>query len=222
MDTFLKLLDSHSGRGSILRTVQYGSQMIAGLKWVTPKGKERLLTLSSQLSLCRTILRLFDDLPMLSHSLSYGLGSQEKSIFMRLISVVQNLIDQLFFPIEHIAWASDLGILSISSERWNRWCVYCWFISLSLGIIRNVISLSQLRIREAKKKDANSSRQVKLSAEEVFITMSLLADMADLVIAIHYMPPGFLWSGKLTTFYVGLFGFISSLIPLWRRIQCIK
>lgn len=76
MNSTLKLLESHSGRGRILRTVQYGSKMVAGTTFVNEQSRNGLLVLSSQLGLCRTILRLFDDLPMLSYTMSYGLGSQ--------------------------------------------------------------------------------------------------------------------------------------------------
>lgn len=76
MESTLKLLESHSGRGRILRTVQYGAKMVAGTKFVNTQTGEGLLVLSDQLGLCRTILRLFDDLPMLSFSMSYGFGTQ--------------------------------------------------------------------------------------------------------------------------------------------------
>ncbi|XP_071825596.1 peroxisomal membrane protein 11C-like [Apostichopus japonicus] len=221
MNSTLKLLESHSGRGRILRTVQYGSKMVAGTTFVNEQSRNGLLVLSSQLGLCRTILRLFDDLPMLSYTMSYGLGSQEKSVFIRLITLVQNFTDQLFFPIEHIAWASDAGILKISSARWNNLCVYCWLISLSITITRNLIQLTKLRQREAKKRstDASGSVSRKLSPEELWTSLSIVSELADLAICIHFMPSGFLWSGKLTTFVVGLLGLISSLIPLWRLVQ---
>lgn len=36
----------------------------------------RLLTLSSQLSRCRTVLRLFDDVAMFIYTKQYGLGAE--------------------------------------------------------------------------------------------------------------------------------------------------
>lgn len=68
-----KLLQTYSGRDKVIRTVTYLSLMLSGISKSNENSK-KFLTVSLQLSLCRTILRLFDDLPMLSYTLSYGLG----------------------------------------------------------------------------------------------------------------------------------------------------
>ena len=67
-----------------IRTICYGSQLVGGvLSQKTPPGRpsssdlgNRLLLFSAQLSHCRTVLRLFDDLSMLAYSRSYGLGPE--------------------------------------------------------------------------------------------------------------------------------------------------
>ena len=40
--------------------------------------------------------------------------------------------------------------------------------------------------------------------------------MGDLVQAIHYLPNGFLWSGKLEKWHIGLLGTLTSLISLYQ------
>lgn len=64
-----------------IRTVCYGSQLVGGVlsrKAETDVSSQqlgkRLLLFSAQLSQCRTVLRLFDDLSMLAYSHSYGTG----------------------------------------------------------------------------------------------------------------------------------------------------
>lgn len=63
-----------------IRTLCYGSQLVGGVLSEKPGlssaqlGKS-LLLFSAQLSHCRTVLRLFDDLSMLTYSQSYGLGA---------------------------------------------------------------------------------------------------------------------------------------------------
>lgn len=68
---------------SQIRTVCYGSQLVGGALSRKPDtdasvhqlGKS-LLLFSAQLSHCRTVLRLFDDLSMLAYSHSYGMGTE--------------------------------------------------------------------------------------------------------------------------------------------------
>lgn len=63
-----------------VRTLCYGCQLAGGA--LTRKDStgsvlgHSLLALSAQLSHCRTVLRLFDDLAMLTYSRQYGLGSK--------------------------------------------------------------------------------------------------------------------------------------------------
>lgn len=65
-----------------IRTVCYGSQLVGGVLTRNTKADvssqqlgKSLLLFSAQLSHCRTVLRLFDDLSMLAYSHSYGLGA---------------------------------------------------------------------------------------------------------------------------------------------------
>lgn len=63
-----------------VRTLCYGCQLVGGAlarrdPAESPLGRG-LLGVSAQLSHCRTVLRLFDDLAMLAYSRQYGLGGQ--------------------------------------------------------------------------------------------------------------------------------------------------
>lgn len=66
-----------------IRTVCYGSQLVGGVLSRSAEedvssyklGKS-LLLFSAQLSHCRTVLRLFDDLSMLAYSHTYGFGDR--------------------------------------------------------------------------------------------------------------------------------------------------
>lgn len=77
METTIKLLQSYSGRDKIMRTAGYVSLMLAGA--ADGRAAKNLGTVSRQISATRTVLRLFDDLPMLAHTLSYGTGTKVSS-----------------------------------------------------------------------------------------------------------------------------------------------
>ncbi|XP_035870194.1 peroxisomal membrane protein 11C isoform X1 [Phyllostomus discolor] len=142
-------LESYRGRDRLIRTLGYCSQLVGGvLVGYCPARSEvgtRLLVLSSQLSHCRTILRLFDDLAMFACTTQYGLGAKEEDVLVRCLSVLGNLADQLYYPCEHIAWAADTKILPVDSARWWVLSTAFWGLSLLLGIARSLWMVLKLR-----------------------------------------------------------------------------
>lgn len=73
------VLESYRGRDKVMRTISYASCLVGGV-YLGRGGKnpaaEKFFKLSSEISACRTVLRLFDDLSMLVYSLSYGFGEK--------------------------------------------------------------------------------------------------------------------------------------------------
>nr|XP_014430847.1 peroxisomal membrane protein 11C [Pelodiscus sinensis] len=177
----------------------------------------RLLAVSTQLSHCRTVLRLFDDLAMLAYSCQYGLGAKEKDAIVRWLSVLNNLADQLYYPCEHVAWAADADIIRTSSHKWWTLSTAFWGLSLVLGIIRSLRILFQLR-RKLRKRTGESSEQSQkeMDAQVKCEVLSILSSVADLSNAVHWLPPGFLWAGQFPPWLVGLMGTISSLIGVYQ------
>ncbi len=49
--------------------------------------------------------------------------------------------------------------------------------------------------------------------------MILVQDLADLILAIHYMPAGWLWAEKLSLRTVALAGILSSVLKLWELMR---
>uniref|UniRef100_A0A8C5CRU3 Peroxisomal membrane protein 11C n=1 Tax=Gadus morhua TaxID=8049 RepID=A0A8C5CRU3_GADMO len=209
LESLVNTLESYRGRDKVIRTICYGSQLVGGvLSQKTPPGRpsssdlgNRLLLFSAQLSHCRTVLRLFDDLSMLAYSRSYGLGPEGSDGGLRWISVLNNVADQLFYPCEHVAWAADAKLIPARSERWWLLSTALWGASLVLGTLRLIVLLKR-RLRKC----ARLRRQMRGEM------LTILSSMADLSNAIHWMPPGFLWAGKFPDWLVGLMGTIASLI----------
>ncbi|XP_011526729.1 peroxisomal membrane protein 11C isoform X3 [Homo sapiens] len=133
-------LESYRGRDRLIRVLGYCCQLVGGvLVEQCPARSEvgtRLLVVSTQLSHCRTILRLFDDLAMFVYTKQYGLGAQEEDAFVRCVSVLGNLADQLYYPCEHVAWAADARVLHVDSSRWWTLSTTLWALSLLLGVAR--------------------------------------------------------------------------------------
>uniref|UniRef100_A0A8C3WFA0 Peroxisomal biosis factor 11 gamma n=1 Tax=Catagonus wagneri TaxID=51154 RepID=A0A8C3WFA0_9CETA len=221
-------LETYRGRDRLIRTLGYCCQLVGGVLVEQCATRSevgtRLLALSSQLSYCRTILRLFDDLAMFLYTKQYGLGAEEEDVFVRCVSVLGNLADQLYYPCEHVAWAADAKILHVDSARWWTLSTAFWGLSLLLGIARSLWMVLKLRRRLRSPQVASPSRRPrgKQRAVEAQIrseALTLLSNLADLANAVHWLPPGILWAGRLPPWLVGLLGTISSLLSVYQAVR---
>ncbi|XP_008277595.1 peroxisomal membrane protein 11C [Stegastes partitus] len=222
VEALVRLLESYRGRDKVIRTLCYGSQLVGGALSRKAEANvsshqlgKSLLLFSAQLSHCRTVLRLFDDLSMLAYSHSYGLGAGEEDAGVRWISVLTNVADQLYYPCEHIAWAADAELIRVKSDKWWLLCTVLWGTSLLLGVLRSlrVLTLLKKKMRKSERDREGRSRS-QLRSQMRGEMLSILSSMADLSNAIHWMPPGFLWAGRFPSWLVGLMGTTSSLIGL--------
>ncbi|XP_004865376.1 peroxisomal membrane protein 11C [Heterocephalus glaber] len=221
-------LESYRGRDRLIRMLGYCCQLVGGvLLQQGPARSEvgtRLLVVSAQLSHCRTVLRLFDDLAMFLYTKQYGLGTEEEDALVRCLSVLGNMADQLYYPCEHIAWAADAQVLHVDSTRWWTLSTALWGLSLLLGAARSLWMVLKLRQRLQGPTAAFTSRlpRSKRRAMEAQIrseVLTLLSNLADLANAVHWLPPGMLWAGCFPPWLVGLMGTISSLLSLYQVAQ---
>ncbi|XP_040846292.1 peroxisomal membrane protein 11C isoform X2 [Ochotona curzoniae] len=142
-------LESYRGRDRLIRTLGYCCQLLGGVllecRPAESRAGTRLLAASAQLSHCRTVLRLFDDLAMFVYTKQYGLGAEEEDALVRWASVLGNMADQLYYPCEHLAWAADAKVLHVDSARWWAVSTALWGVSLLLGIARALRMVQKLR-----------------------------------------------------------------------------
>lgn len=74
MDKLVQLVGGYRERDKLIRLCQYIARFLAG-SGQTRMGV-RLGTIAQEFGKCRTVLRLFDDIPMLAYTLRYGLGKK--------------------------------------------------------------------------------------------------------------------------------------------------
>ncbi|XP_063146729.1 peroxisomal membrane protein 11C isoform X2 [Candoia aspera] len=217
----VSVLETYRGRDRVMRTISYGCQLAGGILVTRRQPGEAslgqsLLAVSAQLSHCRTVLRLFDDLAMLSYSCQYGLGNKEEDGAVRWLSIFSNVADQLYYPCEHMAWAADAEIIHAHSNRWWTLSTTLWGFSLLLGTARSLRILLLLR-----RKQHTESRDFfqKAKAEMHMEALTIIRNLADLANAIHWLPSGVLWAGKFSPWFVGLMGSISSFIGIYLHYE---
>lgn len=128
---------------------------------------------------------------------------------------------------EHIAWAADLKLIPASSLQFWTAGTVLWGIPLLIGslqalyvIIRTTYMLLQFefgRNNPTSKSLPNIySSSESLRKQRQMAILTLLQSLSDLMNAVHWLPNGVLWSGKLSLFWVGLFGTVSSMIGLYK------
>ncbi|XP_069949547.1 peroxisomal membrane protein 11C-like isoform X3 [Cherax quadricarinatus] len=204
LEDIVSVLETYRGREKTMRTLQYG------LLFVTPLAKQNvrvaLETISSQIGTARLILRLFDDLPMLQYSLSCFKENKGKDTLVRWLEVVTTVVDQLYFPVEHLAWARDMKVFRGSSASLWHASLLLWGLSLILTILRDKIEV--LYRREL---------------------LTVIMQAADLLNALNWMPrrpwtkPFLVWQVRpecrwrpwhlpFPQWQVGFLGLVSSLI----------
>lgn len=60
----------------------------------------------------------------------------------------------------------------------------------------------------------------KIRVEMHIQALTIISNLADLANAIHWLPPGILWAGKFSPWFVGLMGSISSFIGIYQN--CVR
>lgn len=215
METYTKLLQNHTGRDKVLRTVNYTCVYLAAL--TKGQWKHRFQTLAKELSSCRTVLRLFDDIPMLGYTLMYGCGKQENDTVLRWLGVVNNLLDQLYYPLEHIAWAADLVMIHADGNVWWNRAIAVWASSLYISMMRAI----RIIILLEKQKGCSECQSRDLLKHQLQQILLLVQNMLDFCIAVNWLPKGILWSGKLKPWQVGFAGLIASVVGLLRFMKSI-
>ncbi|KAJ8311771.1 hypothetical protein KUTeg_011126 [Tegillarca granosa] len=228
----VKVLETYRGRDKIIRTCAYLALWAAGDS--TSNAAVKLRTIFTEFGACRSTLRLFDDLPMLAHNLYYGLGSKESNSLLRILDLATNLCNQLFYPVEHVAWLANKKIISAEELKWIFGSLVIWAVSLAFEILKNIVRIFQIKrklhtLYKQKRLETEEGRNEITEQSELIKTqmyqqkaemrtsyLTLIQSLSDFMNAINWMPPGFLWAGKLSKARSGMFGTISSLIMLYK------
>jgi peroxin-11C len=132
----------------------------------------------------------------------------------KLADFVNDLSNQLYYPVEHVAWAVDNNLLAGNSTPLWTTAVVLWAVPLLIALIRTITRLAGVRAQ--LRTSIDTTRTKKLLNQRFSLSMDLVQSLCDLALAVFWMPPGFLWAGKLPALWWGLLGTTSSLIGLYK------
>ena len=158
---------------------------------------------------------------------------QDLPLSSRLAELVSSLCGLLYYPFEHAAWLADNNILPNKSTTFWTIAIVLWGVPLVISALQSVLALininremelawkqaiatSDSHLLDRREYSGVNPQMCTLMTRRFHIILSLVRSLCDLMNAVHWLPEGFLWSGKLPIFWVGVFGTISSLIGLYK------
>ncbi|XP_034235076.1 peroxisomal membrane protein 11C-like [Thrips palmi] len=221
LDRLDEYLDTYSGRDKFLKALCYSLKFATGFT-DSEKSLRDLKLVSSEISNCRTILRFLDYVSVAKYVLSYKFGKNEKDKYLKMIGRASCILDVIFYPLEQVAWFAERKIIKVNPDPWSDASTVCWVLSLYLGLMKALRSLSLLE--QHKKCLKTTDADVGVSLQRLLVQQRGLLLLAvrtscDLVYAVHYLPEGFLWSTKLKTWQVGALGMVSAGIGIFQSLS---
>lgn len=122
---------------------------------------------------------------------------------------------------EHAAWAADHQLVGVASTHIWTLAIVLWGIPLLVNLVRKLRQLgAHMHHQSVPTPSDSATKKTIKSSQQCWLMLDVIQTLCDLVIAIFWMPSGFLWGGKLPALWWGLFGTVSSLIGLYKTIAC--
>ncbi|KAJ0177635.1 hypothetical protein K1T71_006508 [Dendrolimus kikuchii] len=211
-----ELLDSYNGRDKVVRLACYAFKLYGCI--IDDKPWQ---TAGSRLSNARLMLRLFDDIPMIRHTWTYGLGRHESSKYAAILGVLANAVDQAFLPVEKACWLYDVGVLKINpkaAETLETVSTGLWAASLFICLLQTSRSIRQLwwsrdclqNSSEGGGADARKNLDVRLVLQAITAGKLCL----DITHAVSCLPDGWLWGERIGGTKVAAIATTSSVIGI--------
>lgn len=150
-----------------------------------------------------------------------------------VLDLLSSLLGQVCYPIEHLAWAADNRLLPLKSRRLWVLVTMLWVVSLLVSCLRAIAMILEVnkelfhcenilhpngkkKVTFEDQRTGSKARASALRRQRHLAVLTVVQSLFDLMNAVHGLPEGFLWAGRLPLFWVGLFGTVSSLIGLYK------
>ncbi|KAJ0177634.1 hypothetical protein K1T71_006507 [Dendrolimus kikuchii] len=184
------LLQTHANRDKVVSLTSYVLKL-----WGLTAKRQDLLTASARLASARAALRLFDDAAALKVTLSYGSGKQEGPLWGTL-GIAGNTFTLAYLQAEKLVFLIDTGVLRVSKEtefQVKTTHKLFWSLSAFIGFIRSIRAL-HISALVLKSPSAPKCASARLTQASLTTTKLVL----DVIHAVSWLPPGWLWGNRLT------------------------
>ncbi|XP_059054640.1 peroxisomal membrane protein 11C-like [Achroia grisella] len=206
VNEFCDLLQSHVNRDKVVSLASYLLKL-----WGSSAERKDLMTASAKLSAARAATRLFDDATALKTWVAYGLGKQDGPIWGP-IGVANSVFSLLYLQAEKVMFLIDVGIIVVSKDvdfRVRTAHKLFWSLSAFVGFIRSIRAL------HSKAKVLKSPQRTKCApAQYRQACMTSTKLILDVIHAVSWLPPGWLWGGALSAKKASAVASVSAVLAL--------
>ncbi|KAL0881401.1 hypothetical protein ABMA27_001269 [Loxostege sticticalis] len=216
IEDICELLDSYNGRDKVVRLACYAFKLYGCVH-----NDKAWQAAGSRLSGARLILRLFDDIPMIRHTYTYGLGRHESSTIAALLGVLANTVDQAFLPVEKACWLHEVGILKLKPDTayvLETFSTALWAASLYISLLQTGRSIRQLwwsrDCLQTSSEDGGADARRNLDVRLVLQAITAGKLCLDITHAVSCLPEGWLWGEKIGATKVAAIATTSSVIGI--------
>ncbi|KAG8037706.1 hypothetical protein G9C98_005917 [Cotesia typhae] len=220
MELMSNYLESYEGRDKLLRVLSYAAKLATVIPR-SEENKKKFKIFGSQMSNCRVILRLLDDIPTLNYALTYNWTNKAADSFIKWLEMIEIIVDVIYSPIETLCWAGEHQLVNVDVDKWDTLSTWFWITSLYISLMKSLRKYKLLlkqREMTSKNKSGNKDEEKALRHKMYNETLVCSRMLLDMSYAVSYLPNGTLWGGKLSTWQVGALGTVSSLIGLYQSL----
>ncbi|KAI5634444.1 peroxisomal biogenesis factor 11 (PEX11) domain-containing protein [Phthorimaea operculella] len=185
------LLQVHVNRDKVACLACYALKL-----WGSTTQSKELMTASAKIAGARSVTRLFDDANAIKNLINYGLGRKE-GVLWGSMGVCNGLSIVAYLQFEKLMFLVDTGILPVSKEvEFNVKTGHkvAWSLLAFFGLIR---SLRALHHTAQNLKNPNHTKCAPARFTQAALTSTKF--FLDVIHAVSWLPPGWLWGGAIST-----------------------
>ncbi|CAF0906612.1 unnamed protein product [Adineta ricciae] len=215
------VLDCYEGRDAAITFTLYLCCLISGFYSRKTKLHRSLQRVFHRLEDCRVVLRLYDDLTILRDLFTYELRPGERNWIVRLLKCLHYIAWLGYYPSEHIAWLGEMKMLDVNPKLWDFYTNFFWSTALLTSALWNAYVVLQYMVQQSysiQRKEEEKKTLIPWTAARNAM-LATVRDGTEFIVAVNYLPRGYLWASTLTYIQVGVFGTSSAFLRLFSLFQ---
>jgi len=217
----IRYLETHNGRDKIVRLFQYSARFISWSLINNNKAADakKYQTLEETSSLARKVFRLGKSISLLQNA--FRTFNEEHDGVLKTTVVVQQISLSLWLFLDHIIWATKIGLIKSDTPKHARRANTFWLIAMLAGIVKSCYLLQQTQqivshaLATGKGESVSSARKAQLEH-----LLELLRNIFDVPIPLTGLNQTV--QKTIPTGIVGLCGSVSSIIGIYQVWSKIK
>jgi len=134
----------------------------------------------------------------------------------QILIMCRRLTYVLYYIVDHITWASRVGLYKSDPKAWSKFQAKFWILALVFGILRNIFDLLNLINMPKEKVDGDKVRErsvVQKVMQRPDVVLDTVKNSADFLLPLNVM--GVVQVSAGVTGLLGLISSIAGAVPVW-------